>query len=266
MPSLPRRSLLLATLFAAAPAYAITYGTLDGNDHPSVGSMVVRVPGQGVFLWCTGTLISDRVFLTASHCTVDVEQIEADNPGVEFLVTFDPMIDEGGTFYDGTPHSHPDYGRGGQDDPSDIAVIVLDNAPPIAPSALPSAGLLDSLKADHTLLTTRFTAVGYGTVRNTQQGGWQGILDNAERRQADSDYHALNQAWLHLAMTPSNGNGGTCYGDSGGPHFLQLDGEETDIVAAITVTGDMQCKSFDRTYRVDTAHARAFLSQFVTLP
>ena len=67
-------------------------------------------------------------------------------------------------------------------------------------------------------------------------------------------------------MTPSNGNGGTCYGDSGGPHFLHLAGGETNIVASITVTGDAPCKAMDRTYRVDTPTARAFLGQFVSLP
>ena len=30
----------------------------------------------------------------------------------------------------------------------------------------------------------------------------------------------LEKAWLLLSMNPSTGSGGTCYGDSGGPHFL----------------------------------------------
>ncbi len=259
----PAIALLLAV---STPAFAITYGQPDGNAHPNVGSLVVRIPGQGVFQWCTGTLISARVFLTASHCTIDIPAIEAETPGAEFLVTFDPVIDAAGTFYDGTPHSHPAFGRGGQDDPSDVAVVVLDQAPPIAPASLPSADLLGALKADHSLLTTRFTAVGYGTVRNSHQGGSRGIVDNLDRNRAYQDYWALTPAWLTLAMTPSNGNGGTCYGDSGGPHFLHLGGVETNIVASITVTGDAPCKAMDRTYRVDTPAARAFLGQFVDLP
>ena len=44
-----------------------------------------------------------------------------------------------------------------------------------------------------------------------------------------------------------NGNGGTCYGDSGGPYFIHLDGQDTDIVASITVTGDAPCKVTDKT-------------------
>ncbi len=67
-------------------------------------------------------------------------------------------------------------------------------------------------------------------------------------------------------MNLSTGNGGTCYGDSGGPHFIHLNGQETDMVAAITVTGDAPCKATDVTYRMDTDSARSFLADYVTLP
>jgi hypothetical protein len=67
-------------------------------------------------------------------------------------------------------------------------------------------------------------------------------------------------------MNLATGNGGTCYGDSGGPHFIHLNGIETDIVALITVTGDAVCKATDKDYRMDTESARTFLSNFVTLP
>jgi len=63
-------------------------------------------------------------------------------------------------------------------------------------------------------------------------------------------------------MNPSVGSGGTCYGDSGGPHFIG----NTNVVAAITVTGDRWCRSTDVAYRMDTPSARDFLGQFVRLP
>ena len=49
-------------------------------------------------------------------------------------------------------------------------------------------------------------------------------------------------------MNPRTGNGGTCYGDSGGPNFLGT----TNIVAAITITGDAVCRSTNVVYRLDT--------------
>ena len=79
---------------------------------------------------------------------------------------------------------------------------------------------------------------------------------------ATGTLNAINPAWLRISMNPSTGNGGTCYGDSGGPNFLGT----TDIVAAITITGDAVCRSTNVVYRLDTESARAFLGQYVTLP
>lgn len=265
------RAAAVVLLGVCAPATAITFGESDGTAHPFVGSMVVSIPGEGVFQWCSGTLIAPQVFLTASHCTAPVASFVANNPGSVFYVTFDPVIDTTGligTFYTGTPHTNPLYASGGNNDPYDVAVITLDLAPPITPAELPTAGLLDAMKADHLLPTARFTAVGYGTTRESMQKGWQGILDNVERQHADQGFFSLTAAWASFDMLPTGANdsGGTCYGDSGGPHFVHQDGVETDIVAAITITGDAQCKALDKDYRVDTPNARAFLGQFVTLP
>jgi len=253
------------------PAAAITFGSADGTAHPFVGSLVVSIPGEGVFQWCSGTLIAPTVFLTASHCTQPIDGFVAANPGSVFSVTFDPEIDttgQSGTFWTGTPHTNPLYGSGGASDPHDVAVFVLDQAPPITPAHLPAAGLLDTLKAQHALASTRFTAVGYGTSRDSMQRAWQGIVDSTNRQQVDQGLHSLQAAWLDLDMLPTGANdsGGTCYGDSGGPHFIHRDGVETDIVAATTITGDAQCKALDRDYRMDTPAARDFLAQFVTLP
>jgi hypothetical protein len=79
---------------------------------------------------------------------------------------------------------------------------------------------------------------------------------------ATGTLNSTNASWLRISMNPSTGNGGTCYGDSGGPNFLG----STDIIAAITITGDAVCRSTNVVYRLDTESARAFLGQYVTLP
>lgn len=262
---------LAVLIIFALPALAITYGEPDGNDHPNVGSIVVDIPDLGLFQWCSGTLIAADVFLTASHCTAPLDDVVADFPGAQVLVTFDPSITPGGTYYTGQWITNPAYngfsGKGGSSDPGDVAVIVLDTAPPgITPASLPTAGLLDQLKDDKLLKDTRFTAVGYGTIRDTNRTGFQAILDNLDRNRVEQGFLSLTPAWLTLPMTASTGNGGTCYGDSGGPHFIHMDGVETDIVASITVTGDAPCKATDKTYRMDTESARSFLGQYVDLP
>ncbi len=78
--------------------------------------------------------------------------------------------------------------------------------------------------------------------------------------------NAVNPSWLRISQNASTGNGGTCYGDSGGPNFLGAGSLETNIVAALTVTGDTPCRSTNVDYRLDTDSARNFLRQYVTLP
>jgi secreted trypsin-like serine protease len=255
-----------------AAAVGIVYGEPDGQDHPHVGSLVIHIPASGdteeEFLqYCSGTLVQGAgdaggqdVFLTAAHCVVD---LAGDFPTAEVLVTFDEEITPGGSYHTGEIHWNPLYGTHGLADLFDVAVIVLDAPAGIGSyGALPEAGLLDDLKMSGDLADQVFTAVGYGTVRETRTGGFASILDNSSRKRADQEFLSLTKAWLTLSMNQATGNGGTCYGDSGGPHFL----EGTNVIASLTVTGDAPCKATDKTYRLDTASARDFLEDFVALP
>jgi hypothetical protein len=60
------------------------------------------------------------------------------------------------------------------------------------------------------------------------------------------------------------GRGDTCYGDSGGPHFLG--GMTSNLIVSLTVTGDAMCRATDKTYRLDTPSAQEFLSRFGLVP
>jgi hypothetical protein len=94
-----------------------------------------------------------------------------------------------------------------------------------------------------------------------EPGGHRYLYDDV-RMVATGTLNAVNKTWLRISMNPSTGNGGTCYGDSGGPNFLGT----TNVVAATTITGDMVCRSTNVVYRLDSAVARAFLGQYVPLP
>jgi len=238
---------VLALVSLAAPAAAITHGTGDHGGHPNVGGLVApEAYSDGTWIYCTGTLIAPTVFLTAAHC----------GEGDRVRVTFDPAYQDGDPVYEGTWHADPRY-RGAQSDPHDIAVVVLDSAPDITPAQLPTAGSLSKLPKDQ-----RFTSVGYGAHEVTNSPGGHQYLYDDVRMVATGTLNATTPAWLRISMNPSTGNGGTCYGDSGGPNFLG----DSDVVAATTITGDAICRATNVDYRLDTAAARDFLGGYVVLP
>jgi secreted trypsin-like serine protease len=242
---------ILGLLALAAPAAAITNGTADGNRHPGVGALVAdQAYSDGTWTYCSGTLIAPRVFLTAAHC----------GEGDRVRVTFDAAYQDGDKVYRGTWHADPLYG-GSQSDPHDIAVVVLDSAPKITPARLPAAGALSRLPQDQKL-----TSVGYGAYQVTNSPGGHQYLYDDVRMVATGTLDAINPAWLRVSMNPSTGDGGTCYGDSGGPNFLGAGSSETDIIAGTTITGDTACRSTNVDYRLDTPSARDFLAAYVTLP
>lgn len=251
---------ILLAAFAASGAYAITYGQADGSGHPSTGALVYFSPSRHEYrIECSGTLVSPTVFLTASHCTAFLEANGITNVGVSFDSQFDAATS---TVYPGTMHTNPLYNQR-TSDPEDIAVVTFANPiTGITPVQLPTAGLLDQMKADKSIQSASFTSVGYGDQEPTNAPGGKVYPFTAERRVATGGFNALNDVWLRLSENPSHGDGGTCFGDSGGPQFLG----SSNLQVSITISGDSVCRSTNLDYRLDTPQARAFLGQFVSLP
>ena len=78
-----------------------------------------------------------------------------------------------------------------------------------------------------------------------------------------SPFMGLTKTLLNLLQNvDATDEGGVCFGDSGGPHFIG----ETDIVAAISSLSDINCRALGQHYRMDIESARDFLEQFVDLP
>ena len=236
-------------LIAPAPAPAIINGTFDGNGHPNVGGLVSPTQyADGTWLYCSGTLISPTVFLTAAHCGEQGERVG---------VTFDADYEAGDQLVRGTFRADPAY-PGPASDTHDIAVVVLDRAVKgIAPARLPGAGALSALSSGQPLV-----AVGYGAYEVTNEPGGHRYLYDDRRMTATGALNAITTTWLRISMNASTGDGGTCYGDSGGPNFLGT----SDVIASTTITGDAVCRATNDTYRLDTPSARAFLAGYVALP
>ncbi|MFN2633182.1 MAG: trypsin-like serine protease [Thermoanaerobaculia bacterium] len=260
-------ALAMSLFLAPAAASAITYGQIDStNAYSNVGAFIVQSPSGLIFPLCSGTLIAPRVFLTASHCTsyfTDVLQPR----GYTAFVTFDASIPFGSMTSASTQLlpvaaavTNPEYNQS-QSDSGDIGALILAAAPVgIIPATLPACGLLDQLAAKNGLKGATFTAAGYG-VQNRVVGGGMPFFQDVNpvpRMYAFSSFLALNKGYLRLSQNPSTGDGGACYGDSGGPNFLTAGG--TTYLVAITITGDAVCRATNVVYRLDTASAQRFLA------
>ena len=235
-------------------ASAVTNGEPDGGGHPNVGALLApQAYSDGTWTTCSGTLISPTVFLTAAHCDWGLSTMS---------VTFDSdYVASSGTTYTGTWNADPRF-RGAQGDPYDLAVVVFaDPVPGITPAELPEAGSLSDLPKDQ-----GFTSVGYGAQSVSIDHGPTFHYADTRYVATSDTLFAINKAWLRISMNPTLGDGGTCYGDSGGPNFLGAGDDETNIVAATTVTGDFMCRATNVVYRLDTDSARSFLGQYVSLP
>jgi hypothetical protein len=254
-------------LGVAGPAGAIVYGQPDSSSrYANVGAILVD-QGDGPQQWCSGTYIGPMtggtglgVFLTAAHCIVPLIQLEI--PLTDVRISFDQdLADPGPPFIPvQAVHFDPRF-TFAQANPFDIGVLLFDetDAPAgLEPAEIAPIGYLAQL--GKAIRRERFTAVGYGTVRQSRARGFQGILANTQRYVARQGFRSLRKAWLTLSMNQATGDGGTCYGDSGGPHF------HLATLVSVTVSGDAMCKAIDKTYRLDRAWVHAYLDDFIDLP
>jgi hypothetical protein len=268
-------ALMLVVLLAPAPAHAITNGSADGDGHPYVGAIVADLRGTGVKRdFCSGSLVAPRIVTTAGHCGAAL--LEFGLALDQVWVSFDPEYQPGvSRIYHGTlvfafDPSHPiqnEYwwfqNQYGFSRPDDIAVVHLDEAPPITPAKLPTAGLLETLD----LRSQTFTAVGYGATRVDRTKGPNNINPYSEPviRNAGKPhrFHSLQAYSITYDQNATKDYGGACFGDSGGPGLLG----DSDVIVSQTMSGDSACRATARDYRLDTDFARQFLaSQGVPVP
>ena len=270
-------ALLLVVSSSPVPVQAITNGFPDTtNTFSNVGTVfAVGTDGQA-FQLCSGTLISPTVFLTVAHCALYFNDFLApegftlymsfDNPipilgltDVNTLIPVTQIIPN--PMYVQANDTHPFNPHHGSD-PGDLAVIILPLrvTQGITPAALPTLGLLDELTANNALHGVLFTAVGYGS-----EDRFGNRSNPMPRMFAFSAFRALTPGFLQLSINPALNNGGACFGDSGGPDFLSVDGKLI-LMSINSVGGDHVCRATSGNYRLDTATARDFLKNFVTLP
>jgi secreted trypsin-like serine protease len=247
-------------LLATQPAAAIVYGQPDsGNSYRNVGVLVVQ-DGTDLSQVCSGTLINDTYFLTAAHCILALEAFGGFIPGDPY-VSFDQDLDDSPTLIVVTAAApHPRFNRR-RSNPFDIGVLTLASDPGLTPATVAPVSYLGGF-AKRALRQETFTAVGYGVTRDSRKQAFQGIdFSNLERNHAEQSVNSIQKAWLTLSMNQATGDGGACYGDSGGPHFHGSG--SSMVIASITITGDAVCKATDKTYRLDRPWVHEFLAPYL---
>jgi secreted trypsin-like serine protease len=265
-------SLIALFVTTATPAWAITFGEVDeDNRFPNVGAIVgMESPAAGQpFTFCSGTLIHERVLLTAGHCTHTLERYLEQG-----LITLDDdvRVSFGQDALDPTSWlevqeviTHPGFqvGLEPKNDPVDVGVLILkEPVCGITPANLPEAGLLDVLKStgelrDGSAGGTRLPVVGYG--RTLEYPPPVTIVPDGLRRYAASEFLALTDAWVIVSQNPALDNSGASFGDSGGPSFWTDPDTGISFVIGITSWGDGTTLSTGFRYRTDIPETLEFL-------
>jgi secreted trypsin-like serine protease len=258
---------------STGPAAAITGGEPDNGRHPNVANILFYAP-DGRFR-CTATLITPTILITAAHCAVDTvgktlvdfREVVATQPPSGYPVAADPAAGYTSTeitsagFLAGTAYAHPDYSNFTDlANWNDVGVIVLDQPTTIAPATLAPRDYLDAY-AQPVLNKTLFTTVGYGTeVRKPATGAQKPTPQDYPliRRVAVEPGQKLTEQILQVNgnIHDTRGTGGTCFGDSGGPTFLN------GYLVAVTSYGyTANCRYLDGLQRVDIEAVQVWLAE-----
>lgn len=218
----------LAVLLIATPAPAIDYGTpVPDGKYPAVGLLVVTNGAEQSFLG-TGTLIRSNVVITAAH----VIQLAPSPQHITFTASLGGREFHAKALvyrtHPGYLNLHPDSVISNEErsfldtdmlaaSSSDLALVLLDHS---APDGI----AFPKLATETPVVGTDVTAVGFG-VDQGKRGG------HPHKRQGILQYHKKYEGTL-LFRTPQDSSQRTDHGDSGGPLFLDQNGEEK--IAAIT--------------------------------
>jgi hypothetical protein len=249
--------------------------------YPNVGAIMIwRVDDSGkplqLLAFVSGTLIHDRVMVTAGHFTAPVKALGSIPPSVRSFASFSPTdAKDPKTWIPvvgmATHPSMPPCPPPPQCDPTDdilvaplepgiadVGLVFLEQAPNgIQPARLAGHGRLE--KSEGTLTTI----VGYGTTvpRNRDAPPDTTIWDGKRRIRASTLRRVVDETWA-LWSIPSY----VCSGDSGGAIFLKANASRNssdDELVANVSDGGRDCRRHNNNNRLDTGGIQNWITDTI---
>lgn len=222
--------------------------------------------------FASGTLIRDRVMLTAGHVTAPAKALGTLPPSIRMFASFSPgdardpktwIPVVGHATHPSMPHCPPPP----QCDPTDeilvaplqpgiadVGLLFLADAPPgIRPAPLAAPGALDRAEGKPT------TIVGYGMTSPRQAGVPPDIAawDGKRRTRVSTVRRVVDETWA-LWSIPSF----VCSGDSGGGIFLNPGSRAVTepALAANVSDGGQDCRRHNNNNRLDTRSVQDWIA------
>lgn len=250
------------------------------NRYPSVGAIMVwRVDSAGnpveLRAFVSGTLIRDRVMVTAGHFTAPATALGALPPSIRMFASFSPVdARDRGTWIPVTgqathpsmPHCPPPP----QCDPTDeklvaplepgiadVGLVFLAHAPEgIRSARLADVGALERAEGAPT------TIVGYGTIAPRERGAAPDTAtwDGRRRIRTSIVRRVVDETW-GLWSIPSY----VCSGDSGGGIFLSAPPRTgaAEVLVANVSDGGVDCRRHNNNNRLDTRSIQTWINDAV---